>query len=168
MAKPGSKDTANKAALLTISDGCFHGHRQDSSGDALRQTLQESGWSVSDAAVVPDEVDQIQHQIATWSAYPEIRLIVTTGGTGLAPRDVTPEAVKPLLDKQIPGLGELMRLRGLEKTPFAALSRSVAGTIGSTLLLCLPGSPKGAVESLQAVLKILPHAVDIAGGKTEH
>jgi molybdenum cofactor synthesis domain-containing protein len=95
-------------------------------------------------------------------------LIVTTGGTGLAPRDVTPEAIRPLLEKEIAGLPELMRLRGLESTDFAALSRSLAGTRGATLILSLPGSPKGATQSLQAVLNILPHAVDILHGKTAH
>ncbi|MEE8584600.1 MAG: MogA/MoaB family molybdenum cofactor biosynthesis protein [Acidobacteriota bacterium] len=168
MAKPGSKDIPKQAALLTVSDGCFHGKRQDRSGQDLRQALQEAGWPVAASAIVPDQIDRIQQQIRTWSADPQISLIVTTGGTGLAPRDLTPEAVTPLLDKQIPGLSELMRLRGLEKTPLAALSRSLAGTIGKTLILCLPGSPKGAVESLQAILEILPHAVDIAQGKTGH
>ncbi len=168
MAKPGLKDTPKKAALLTVSDGCFHGKRQDRSGQALQQSLQKAGWPIAASAIVADEIDRIQQQILAWGTDPTISLIITTGGTGLAPRDVTPEAVIPLLDKQIPGLAELMRLRGLEKTPYAALSRSLAGTLSGTLVLCLPGSPKGAVESLDAVLKTLPHAIDIAQGKTDH
>lgn len=157
-----------ETAVLTISDGCHQGEREDLSGAALRQEIEGRGWSVSDWAVVPDEVDSIRGRLQLWLDRPEIDLIVSTGGTGLSPRDVTPEAVAPLLDKEAPGLAELMRLRGLEKTDFAALSRSLAGVMGSKLILCLPGSPKGAVESLQAVAKLIPHAVDIAQGRTRH
>ena len=168
MAKPGSKDTPMKAAVLTVSDGCFHGRRQDLSGDAVRNALQQAGWSVVDSGLVPDEISRIRRRIEQWCRHEGLGLIVSSGGTGLGPRDVTPEAVRPLLDKEVPGLSELMRLRGLEKTDFAALSRSLAGLSNGKVVLCLPGSPKGALESLQAVLKILPHAIDIAQGRTEH
>jgi len=157
-----------KAAVITISDGCYHKKREDTSGQKLSQMLTENQWEVVSTHIVPDDLSRIQDQILDLSQDAEIDLIVTTGGTGLAPRDVTPEAIRPLLEKEIEGLPELMRLRGLESTDFAALSRSLAGTRGATLILSLPGSPKGAAQSLQAVLKILPHAVDILHGHTAH
>ena len=157
-----------KAAVLTISDGCYHKKREDTSGQELSQMLTENQWEVVSTHIVPDELSRIQEEILELSQDAEIDLIVTTGGTGLAPRDVTPEAIRPLLEKEISGLPELMRLRGLESTDFAALSRSLAGTRGETLILSLPGSPKGATQSLQAVLNILPHAVDILHGRTAH
>ena len=157
-----------KAAVVTISDGCYHEKRSDESGRTLKQLLADNGWSVSANRVVPDEIEGIREALKDLTKTGETDLIVTTGGTGVGPLDVTPEAVAPLLEKSLPGLGELMRLRGLEKTPFAALSRSLAGSLGRTLILCLPGSPKGATESLQAVLDILPHAVDLVQGRTGH
>lgn len=157
-----------KAAVITVSDGCYHDKREDTSGQKLRQLLSENQWEVVSTHIVPDEVPHIQRQVQKLSSDAEIDLIVTTGGTGLAPRDVTPEAIRPLLEKEIDGLPELMRLRGLESTDFAALSRSLAGAREGTLILSLPGSPKGAVQSLGAVLKILPHAVDILHGQTAH
>jgi len=157
-----------KAAVITISDGCYHKKREDTSGQKLSQMLTENQWEVGSTHIVPDELSRIQEQVLELSQDAEIDLIVTTGGTGLAPRDVTPEAIRPLLEKEIAGLPELMRLRGLESTDFAALSRSLAGARGETLILSLPGSPKGATQSLQAVLNILPHAVDILHGRTAH
>lgn len=157
-----------KAAVVTISDGCYHQKREDTSGQKLVEMLTANQWEVLSTHIVPDELSSIQEQVRTLSQDAQIDLIVTTGGTGLSPRDVTPEAIRPLLEKEIPGLPELMRLRGLESTDFAALSRSLAGTREETLILSLPGSPKGAAESLEAVLKILPHAVDILQGKTAH
>ena len=157
-----------KAAVITISDGCYHNKREDTSGQKLSQMLTENQWEVVSTHIVPDELSLIQERILDVSQDAEIDLIVTTGGTGLAPRDVTPEAIRPLLEKEIEGLPELMRLRGLESTDFAALSRSLAGTREETLILSLPGSPKGAAQSLRAVLKVLPHAVDILHGRTTH
>lgn len=157
-----------KAAILTISDGCYHKKREDTSGQALSQLLRDSSWTISATQVLPDEITAIQQEIRNLADNGEIDLIVATGGTGLGPRDVTPEAVHPLLEREVPGLSELMRLRGIEQTDFAALSRSLAGVRRRTLVLALPGSPKGATESLRAVLKLLPHAVDLIQGRTAH
>ena len=157
-----------KAAILTISDGCYHKKKEDTSGQALTRLLIDSLWTISASQVLPDEITAIQQEIRSLADNGKIDLIVTTGGTGLGPRDVTPEAVRPLLEREIPGLSELMRLRGIEQTDFAALSRSLAGVRGSTLILILPGSPKGATESLRAILKLLPHAVDLIQGLTAH
>ena len=157
-----------KAAVVTVSDGCFHGQKEDLSGQALSRILSENQWKMAATEVVPDEIPLIREQILSLSKQPEIHLIVTTGGTGLSPRDNTPEAILPLLEKRVEGLAELMRFRGLQTTEFAALSRSLAGVRDQTLILSLPGSPKGAAESLQAVLKLLPHAVDIIQGRTAH
>ena len=157
-----------KAAIITVSDGCYHDKREDTSGRKLAEMLTENQWEVLSTHIVPDELSRIQAQVRQLSQDAQIDLIVTTGGTGLAPRDVTPEAIRPLLEKEIAGLPELMRLRGLENTDFAALSRSLAGVREETLILGLAGSPKGAAQSLQAVLKILPHAVDILHGRTAH
>ena len=157
-----------KAAVITISDGCFHGRKEDVSGEALCEILSRTQWEVVATRIVADEIPAIREQLLELSEQPEIHLIVTTGGTGISPRDKTPEAIRPLLEKEVEGLSELMRLRGLESTDFAALSRSLAGVRKGTLILSLPGSPKGSTQSLQAVLKLLPHAVDLIQGRTDH
>ena len=156
-----------KAVVLTISDGCYHEKREDTSGKILRQLLVEKKWDVTETRIVPDDIPKIQKEILEFSEQ-EYDLIVTTGGTGLGPRDVTPEAIGPLLEREVLGLGELMRFRGIQVTDFAALSRSLAGVRNQTLILSLPGSPKGASESLIAVIKVLPHAVDLLHGRTKH
>ena len=155
-----------RAAVLTISDSCHQRLRADASGPAVSSLLTEAGWKVVRSHIVPDEVDAIRNAIRDLAT--EATLIVTTGGTGLALRDVTPEAVRPLLDKEIPGVGELMRSSAFEQNKASALSRSLAGTMGGCLVLCLPGSPRGASESLAAVLPILTHALYVLSGQTEH
>lgn len=118
--------------------------------------------------VVPDEPDQLSARLATLADGGQLAAIFTTGGTGVAPRDVTPEATRAVLDREIPGFGELMRARGRESTPLAALSRAVAGTRGRVLIVNLPGSPKGAVESLDAIVELVPHVLELLRGRTEH
>ena len=156
----------NTAAVLTISDSAFQGTRTDLSGPAVVKELVAAGFCVDITAIVPDERDQIQDKLLQCCR--EARLVVTVGGTGIAARDVTPEATLAVCERLIPGIPERMRTVGSAKTPLAALSRGVCGVLGKSLVLNLPGSPKAAVESLQAVVGILPHALDLLDGKTEH
>jgi molybdenum cofactor synthesis domain-containing protein len=156
------------AAVLTISDSVCAGSRSDRSGPAVRERLEQLGWSVSVMEAIPDETDEISERLATLADGGQVAAIFTTGGTGVAPRDVTPEATRAVLEREIPGFGELMRSQGKRVTPLAALSRSVAGTRGRVLIVNLPGSPKGAVESLDAIVELVPHVLELLGGKTEH
>jgi molybdopterin adenylyltransferase len=152
------------AAVLTVSDGVSHGSREDESGDVAAQLLRDAGFDVTDRRIVPDERPQIESALRELA--PKHRLVVTTGGTGFGPRDVTPEATRAVIEREAPGLGELMRATGLAKTPMAALSRAVAGALGEALVLNLPGSPQGVRESLASVLPVIPHAVELLGGAT--
>ena len=155
------------ARVITLSDRASAGEMQDESGPALRDRLREAGFDVQSVEVLADDAAQLQALLGI--ATQEVDLVVTTGGTGLTPRDVTPQAVLPVLDYEVPGLGELMRQRGLEKTPMSSLSRSLGGVRGACLVLCVPGSVAGAVESLEAVLPILPHAIgQLKGRKGRH
>ena len=154
------------AAILTISDSAHQGKREDLSGPAVAAELKAAGFQIAKTAVMPDEQDQIQAALKTCSH--EAQLVVTVGGTGIAARDVTPEATLAVVDRVVPGIAERMRALGALKTPLAALSRGVCGILGQALILNLPGSPKAAVESLQAVIEVLPHALELIGGKTEH
>jgi molybdopterin adenylyltransferase len=155
------------AAVLTVSDGVSNGTRADGSGDVAEQLLREAGFDPVRRAVVPDERGRIESALRDLAA--SHGLVVTTGGTGFGPRDVTPEATRAVLDREAPGLAELMRAAGLAKTPMASLSRAVAGALGGALLLNLPGSPKGVRESLESVLPVVPHAVELLSGATgEH
>lgn len=156
------------AAVITISDTAARGERQDLSGPAVAARLTALGWTVTTTGVLPDDAAAIAARLAGLCRDRELHAIFTTGGTGVAPRDVTPEAVRQVITKEIPGLAELMRLEGLKKTRRSVLSRSVAGLAGATLILTLPGSPKGAVESLDAVADLLPHIIDLAAGRTSH
>ncbi len=156
------------AAVLTISDSVSAGTRADRSGPAVRERLEQLGWQVTVIEVIPDEADEIAERLATLADGGQVSAIFTTGGTGVAPRDVTPEATRTILHREIPGFGELMRLKGRESTPLAVLSRSLAGTRGTVLIVNLPGSSKGAVESLDAIVELVPHVLELLRGQTEH
>lgn len=158
-------DHGMRALVLTVSDGVHAGTRLDASGDALAARLNELRFSV-ERRVVPDEVEHIAGAII--DAARMCRLVVSTGGTGLGPRDRTPQTLHALLDYEIPGFGEQMRAFGRTKTPMADLSRSLGGVLGSTLVIAVPGSVSGATESLQAVEPLLEHALETLGGRTQH
>ncbi len=157
-----------RAAIVTISDSVVAGTREDRSGAVLRERAESLGWQVTAHESVPDEVDRIAGVLEKLADSGEISVILTTGGTGVSARDVTPEATRTVIEREIPGLGEVMRWEGRKITPFAALSRSMAGTRGRTLIVNLPGSPKGAVESLDAISKLVPHIVNLIEGRTGH
>ncbi len=154
------------AAVVTVSDSCSRGERQDQSGPAVAQLLEGLNFLVAVREIVPDDSIKIQNLLIRLSR--EVPLIVTTGGTGIAARDVTPEATSAVCDRLLPGLAERLRSEGVKKTPLAALSRAVCGVRGNALILNLPGSPKGALESLQAIAELIPHAIDLLSGNTEH
>ena len=147
--------------ILTLSDRSARGERADSSGPALANLIQGEGWLVVKQSVLPDDEDSIREILATWADSREMDVVLTTGGTGLSPRDVTPEATRAVIEREAPGLAEAMRTASLKVTPHAMLSRIVTGIRGRTLIINLPGSPKGAVENLQVVLPVLPHAVQL-------
>ena len=154
------------AIVLTVSDRCFAGTQTDLSGPALAHLLTEAGARIVDALTLPDEPSQLIPALR--SAASRAALVLTTGGTGLAPRDITPEATLAVCTRLVPGLAELIRQDGATRTPYAALSRGVCGILGNCLILNLPGSPSGAESSLRAVLPLLPHALDLLAGHTAH
>ncbi|MGB8888820.1 MAG: MogA/MoaB family molybdenum cofactor biosynthesis protein [Candidatus Korobacteraceae bacterium] len=158
--------TARTAAVLTVSDSSSRGERADVSGPATAELLRQHGFEVAQQEIVPDDQPTIEAALLRLAA--QVQLIVTTGGTGIAARDITPEATRAVCSKLIDGIPEKMRSAGLEQTPFAVLSRGLCGIRGQALILNLPGNPQGAVQSLEAVIDILPHAVDLLAGKTEH
>jgi len=162
----GSKSDGTRAAVLTVSDSCARGEKADLSGPAVAEALRRRSFQVVVRSMVSDERAAIQEKLIELCR--SARLVVTTGGTGTAPRDVTPEATGAVCDRLVEGIAEQMRLRGVQKTRFAALSRAVCGVRGTSLILNLPGSPAGAVESLEAVMDLLPHALELIAGKTEH
>ena len=155
-------------AVVTVSDSVVAGTREDRSGPAVRDRAQSFGWSAEALHVVPDEPAQIADMLRRLADSGEISLILTTGGTGVALRDVTPEATREVIEREIPGLAELMRSEGRKFTPKAVLSRGLAGMRGRTLIVNLPGSPKGAVESLDVVAQLVPHVIDLLEGRTSH
>jgi molybdopterin adenylyltransferase len=161
-----STPEAFTAAVLTVSDSRARGQHDDLSGPAVAELLRKRNFAIVGTEIVPDEQPSIQNAILLWVA--AARLVVTTGGTGIAERDVTPEATRAVCDRLLDGIPERMRLEGAKKTPFAALSRGVCGVRAKSVVLNLPGSPKGAVESLEAVIDLLPHALQLLSGSAQH
>jgi molybdopterin adenylyltransferase len=158
-----------KVGILTSSDKGARGEREDLSGQVIREMVQDIGAEVVEYEIVPDEFEILREALLRFADIDRLDLVVTTGGTGLAKRDVTPEATLAVIERQVPGMAEAMRAASLEKTPFAMLSRAVAGTRGDTLIVNLPGSPQGVRECLEVLLPVIPHALAILQGKTgEH
>ena len=155
-------------AILTVSDSVVAGTRVDRSGAGLKDRLQQLGYQVAATAAVPDERAQIARQLIAWADSGSVAAIFSTGGTGIALRDVTPEATRDAIDREIPGIGEMMRAEGRRAVTTAPLSRAIAGHRGSVLIVNFPGSPKGALESLDVIVNLVPHMVDLLRGKTEH
>lgn len=150
-----------RVGIITISDRSARGERPDSSGPALQERIRELSWELVRSAILPDEHDLIRDTLADWADSGDFDLILTTGGTGFSPRDVTPEATRAVIEREAPGLAEAMRHASLQFTPHAMLSRAVCGIRRQTLLVNLPGSPKAAVENLEIILPVLPHAVQL-------
>jgi molybdopterin adenylyltransferase len=151
-------------AVLTLSDKGSRGEREDVSGKILADMLASIGGRIDTSVVLPDDRKLIEEQLIYYADQRGVDVIATTGGTGVAPRDVTPDATRAVIDKEIPGMAEAMRLAGLQKTPFAMISRAIVGCRGKTLIINLPGSPKGVRENLEAILPAIPHAVEKLNG----
>ncbi len=163
-----SDPTAARIGILTISDGVYHGAREDRSGALIARWVEERGYEERARAVVPDEPTEITRTLLAWADREGCDLIVTTGGTGLADRDTTPEATRAAIEREAPGLAERIRAVGTEQTPFAALGRGLAGVRGRTLIVNLPGSPSGVRDGLSVLSEVADHAVEILRGRTEH
>lgn len=160
--------TPLRATILVLSDAATRGERADQSGPAVRELLEARGWHVLSIEILPDDLEAIRRRLESLTDGSTCDLVLTSGGTGVGPRDVTPEATRPILEKEITGLAELMRSEGIKKTRRAALSRGVAGVRKEKLIVNLPGSPRGACQSLESILDLLPHVVDLIRGRTAH
>ena len=154
------------AAVITVSDSCSQGRREDLSGPAVSSELAASGFDVAERVVVPDNQRELEETLRRLAQ--AVQLVVTTGGTGIGPRDVTPEATRAVCERLLEGVPELMRQEGRRETPLAVLSRGLCGTLGTAVILNLPGSPRGAATSLRSALPVLPHALNLLAGRTEH
>ncbi len=152
--------------IITVSDRVSRGEMEDRGGPALKQFCEKQGWKVAAQAVVPDELKQIQDKISELAR--QCSLVLLTGGTGIAERDVTPEAIRAIASRELPGFGEVMRAKSFERFLHAIVSRNLAAVVGKSLVICLPGSPKGAVECLEFVAAAIPHAVELLRGHTAH
>lgn len=156
------------AVVITVSDACARGEREDASGESLVKLLEESGARIVERKIVSDDLEPLADTLTEFAQRPEVNLIVTTGGTGLGPRDNTPEATRRVIEREAQGLSEAMRAETLKQTPMAMISRGVSGIRSGTLIINLPGSPKGVRESFAVIKPVLSHAVDLVCGKTEH
>jgi len=157
-----------RAKILVLSDAASRGAREDRTGPAIRELLEGKRWQVVACKVLADDLGPIQQLLESWTDASDCDVVFTAGGTGLGPRDVTPEATRAVIEKEIPGLAELMRVEGWKQVRAAVLSRAVAGVRKGKLIVNLPGSVRGARESLDSILEILPHAVDLVQGRTAH
>lgn len=156
------------AVVITVSDGCARGLREDLSGAALVELLEELGAKIVGREVLPDDLELLSEKLRVYAERPEVNLIVTTGGTGFAPRDNTPEATRAVIEREAPGLSEAMRVETRRNTPMAMISRGLCGTRNGTLIVNLPGSPKAVRESFAVIKPVLPHVIALLEGKTEH
>jgi molybdopterin adenylyltransferase len=159
---------APRVKILVLSDAASRGEREDRTGPGIRQLLEGEGWRVVAVEILPDEAAEISERLVAWTDADDCDVVFTAGGTGLGPRDVTPEATRAVSEKEVPGLAEVMRLEGMKKTRLAALSRGTVGVRRGRLIINLPGSVRGARETVMAIMDLLPHAIDLVQGKTEH
>jgi molybdopterin adenylyltransferase len=157
-----------RAVVITVSDACSRGEREDSSGDELVQLLNELGAEVVERLVLSDELEPLSRSLHDHAKRRDVNLIITTGGTGLGPRDNTPEATRKVIEKEAQGISEAMRAETLKNTPMSMISRGVSGVCSGTLIINLPGSPKAVRESFAVIKPVLSHAVDLLAGRTEH